>query len=160
MKCGDFNIPELIYGHCINVWFECDEDKYDNIFTKLIIDLYIDDIKESVSRNKLSGAFVIDDVVINWSSIVYVVESYWGDEYESSSVINGVFNTYLQARKCFYNVIQEDYKSNPTHRKALNEDKEYYCIETSDDSYSIFLDGRYNEWNFNVEIKKNKIQYM
>lgn len=135
---------ERICGYTIQVntnktdWFN-DEHK------QLIVD--------KILNNELKGVLPIRyGVEFEWQCVVFVVTSDWCDEYEQSNVVNGTFNELLLAKKCFFDVLQQDYKNNPTHHAARNEDKEYYTIESDEYHSSIYLNERYSEWHFDVDI--------
>lgn len=152
-----------IYGHCIEL--ECNnKELLDECIDSLAeSDYYYNKIADALMLNEMSGTFMYEAKgLIKWHVIVFVVKTEWVDEYDRGEEISGIFNSMAAAKYVFDNVIIKDQGENEIHKKAVdleNQGKESgYIIEQSDDTYSIFEEGDYNNYHFNVGIYKQYLR--
>ena len=152
-----------IYGHCIEL--ECNNKEFLDECNDTLkeADYYYDKIADALMVNEMQGTFMYEAKgLIKWHVIVFVIKTEWVDEYDRGEEINGVSSSLSTAKYIFDNIIEKDQRENEIHKKAIELDnqgkKSGYIIERSDDTYSLFEEGDYNNYHFNVGIYKQYLK--
>jgi len=152
-----------IYGRCIEL--ECNNKEFLDECNEALkeADYYYNKIADALMANEMRGTFMYEAKgLIKWHVVVFIVKTEWVDEYDRGEEISGVFSSLSTAKYVFDSIIVKDQGENEIHKKAIdlnNQGKESsYIIERSDDTYSIFKEGDYNNYHFNVGIYKQYLR--
>lgn len=156
-------LPFTISGHCIELEYN-DEKLMGKLLAngcKEFIEGHFSDIADKISEDWTSDIIEIGNETIKWTIVVFVVQSEWSDSEWRDSEINGVFNSYESAKELFEEIIKTDQNENDIHKSVVEsqsrgEDTDY-IIDKSENNYSIFEDGYYDNYHFNVSIHKKAL---
>ena len=149
-----------IYSHCIELSCDKKEGLEKCIKSLNESDYYYNKIADEIMQNKTNESFTYEVMFpIYWNIVIFIVKTEWVDEYDRGEEISGIFHNFENAKQCFDSIIKKDQKENSIHKKAIKKGEESgYVIDKSDDTYSLFEEGNYNNYHFNVGIYKQYLK--
>lgn len=154
-------LPFNVYGYSIEL--SSNDDKLLNTLVcengrKFYNEYYNEKIEDHLKKGEKSGLIAVDGQLVRWNCVVFVVESEWCDENESSSVINGAFSDYDTAKRVFDKIIEKDILEHWEHKNAVEKGKESgYAIHKTDYGYVVFFIDDYEKYHFSITIHKTEI---